>query len=104
MPSITREPPVEPVTKKKVPRKSGLGPHWITTQEAYEHAGITRSSFRNRRKEGHFKSYKPHDEYALRFIYDEVLADAANYWAGGKPRHEPDSFLPQRGQQAEGDA
>ena len=101
MPSITKEPPT---TKKKVPRKSGLGPHWITTQEAYEHAGITRSSFRNRRQEGHFKSYKPHDEYALRFIYDEVLADAANYWAGGAPRHAPDTFLPQRGRKSEGDA
>ncbi len=97
MPSITREPPVEPVTRKKPSRESGLPPEWISAREACELSGLPRSSFRNRRKEGHFKSYKPHDEYALRFIYDEVLADAANYWAGGEPNHEPDTFLPQRG-------
>jgi hypothetical protein len=93
VPSITKEPPT---TKKKVPRKSGLGPVWITTEEAYELAGMTRSSFRNRRKEGHFKSHKTPSVYGLRFIYDEVLEDAANFWAGGKPNHEPDTFLPHR--------
>ena len=103
MPGITKEFEQEllaqnrqPVTKTKVHRESDLDPVWITTKEAIELAGMPRATFRNRRKEGHFKSHKTPGMYALRFKYDEVLADAANFWAGGKPNHEPDTFLPHR--------
>ena len=86
----------ESVTKKKPHRESDLDPEWITTKEAIELSGMPRSTFRNRRKEGFFKSYKTPGCYTLRFKYSEVLADSANFWAGGQPSHEPDSFLPHR--------
>lgn len=74
-------------------RTSDLKPVWITAKEAIELAGLSPAGFIKARKEGHFRSYKAANVYSIRFKYDEVMADADNLWAGGKPNHEPDTFL-----------
>ena len=66
--------------------------HLISTTQAIKLTAIPRSSFRLARKEGHFRGYFSPDR-RLHFKYDEVLADAKNFWTGGKPNHEPEIFL-----------
>ena len=89
--SLKRRPPT------KLHRESDLAPVWVTLKESYELSGIPKSSFDKRRKEGYFKVYLTPGCHSIRLKYDEVLADSENFYAGGKPRHEPSEFLPRRG-------
>ena len=104
MPGMTEQSEAEwhaenrkPVTKTKVHQQSDIQPMWITLQESYALTRIPKSSFDKRRKEGHFRTYSTPGCHTVRLRYDEVVEDSENFYAGGKPRHEPDTFLPRRG-------